>query len=356
MSAARAAESAVLFAWVGDMHLEEPGRPNHAAALHVVEELDTLVKPDFVQFPGDNVQHARDVEWALFKDLTDRLHLPWHALVGDHDAHHDGGCHAFRAHVGPTHKAFSLAGRRFVLLNTNEVRPVGLSAQQTLWFRYEVDAALARGERVVVFQHHYPFKVNESYAGPGIDAWREVVQTRPIEAVFCGHTHYGQVANDGRNVYVATRSIGDPEGGAAGYALVHMQGDDLALVRRSVEDRGPLALITHPRNLVLCTGPQHIVSGPDDVRVRAWSREAVTSVRMRLDGGAWAELAASGAGEWRASLPGDTLAKGLHTLEAQVRDASDATGTDRITFQVDRSRRFTAVPRVEPSVEATKYC
>ena len=232
--------SPIVFAWVGDMHLEEPGRPNHLAAQHVVEELNGLVRPDFVQFPGDNVQHARDVEWKMFRELTGKLEVPWHALVGDHDAHHDGGCHAFRAQVGDTHRAFSLHGVRFVLLNTNEFHPLGLTGQQVHWFRYEVEAALDRGERIVVFQHHYPFKVNETFDGPGVAGWRKIVQTRPIVGVFCGHTHYGQIANDGRNVYVATRSIGDPEGGAAGYALVHLHGDDLAVVRRTVDDRGPI--------------------------------------------------------------------------------------------------------------------
>jgi Icc protein len=346
----------IVFAWVGDLHLEEPQRPNHKAAEHVVAEIDAVLRPDFVQFAGDNVQHARDVEWTMFQELTGKLHVPWHALVGDHDAHHDGGCHAFRAHVGDTHHAFSLKGTRFVLLNTNEFRPMGLSGGQALWFRYEVDAALDRGERVVVFQHHYPFKVNETYDGPGVAAWREIVQTRPIAGVFCGHTHYGQIANDGRNVYVATRSIGDPEGGAAGYAVVHLQGDDLAITRRTVDDRGPIVLITHPRNHVLCTVPRHIVSGPDECRVRAWSAEPVTAARFRLDGGAWSPLEPAGNLEWRSGIPGDRLAKGIHALDVEVSDAKKATGSDRITFQVDRSGRFTSVPRAEPSVAETKYC
>lgn len=350
------APSPVVFAWVGDLHLEEPGRPNHRAAHHLVEEIDAVVKPDFTQFPGDNVQHAREVEWPLFHELTGKLHGPWYALVGDHDAHHDGGCHAFRAEIGATHRAFSLKGFRFILLNTHEFHPIGMSSAQALWFRYEVDTAIDRGERVVVFQHHYPFKVGESYDGPGLAAWRETVQTRPIVGVFTGHTHYGQIANDGRNVYVATRSVGDPEGGAAGYAVVRLDGDDLSIVRRTVDDRGPLVMITHPRNHVLCTSPKHIVAGPDEVRVHVWSKEPVTAAEARLDGGAWAPLGACGAGEWSGPIAGDRLAKGTHVLEARAIDSAQAAGTDRITFQVDRSGRFTSVPRVEPVVPETKYC
>jgi hypothetical protein len=237
-----------------------------------------------------------------------------------------------------------------------EFRPLGMTDAQVLWFRYEVDAALERGEKVVVFQHHYPFKVCETFDGPGIAGWREIVQTRPITAIFSGHTHYGQIANDGRNVYVATRSIGEPEGGAAGYAVAHLQGEDLAIKYRTVEDKGPLAMITHPRQFVLCTGAKHIVSGPDEVRVRAWSKEPVAVAQFRIDGGAWSDLEACGTNEWRGPIPGDRLTKGEHALEVQVVDSSQAAGTDQITFQLDRSARFTAVPRVEPAVAATKFC
>jgi len=212
---------AVVFVWPGDLHLESPERPNHKTAQWMADEVNELIKPDFVQFAGDNVQHAREGEWALFKNLTSKLKMPFHALVGDHDAHHDPGCHAYQTNVGATYHAFTVGGYRFICLNTMQYRPLGLSEEQVIWFRYEVDAALARGERVVVFQHHYPFQVWEDFGNqPGMAAWREIVQTRPIVALFAGHTHYGQIANDGHHVYVATRSIGDPESGPAGYAIV----------------------------------------------------------------------------------------------------------------------------------------
>src|SRR3712207_8945028 len=51
----------------------------------------------------------------------------------------------------------------------------------------------------------------------------------------CSSDLYGQVANDGRNIYVTTRSIGDPEGGSAGYAVMHLEGEDLAFTHRAFE-------------------------------------------------------------------------------------------------------------------------
>jgi 3',5'-cyclic-AMP phosphodiesterase len=346
----------VLFVWPGDLHLETPDRPNYQTALWMTNEINDVIKPDFVQFAGDNVQHARDNEWELFKDVTSKLKMPFHAVVGDHDAHHDPGCHSYQAHMGATYHAFTVGGYRFICLNTNQFKPVGLSDEQVIWFRYEVDAALAREERVVVFQHNYPFQVWESYAGPGIEDWRNIMQTRPITALFAGHTHYGQMANDGRNVYVTSRSIGDPEGGSAGYAIVHLDGDDLAVTYRTSEAPGPIAMITHPRRIILATKAEHIVTGPAECHVRGWSAVPITSTQARIDDGPWSEMSKTDEMSWSFPIPGDTMAKGEHTLEVRLVDQNDAEGTDRITFATDLSGRYTAYPMVEPVVKGTKFC
>jgi hypothetical protein len=208
----------------------------------------------------------------------------------------------------------------------------------------------------VIFQHNYPYQIWEDYAGPGIDEWRAVVQTRRVEAIVCGHTHYWQVANDGRNVTVATRSIGDPEGGPPGYALLYFRGDDLAMTFRSVDDRGPVVLVTHPRERLLATGPRHVVRGPDRVVVRAWPEPGVAAVHYRIDEGAWSDLEPAGHGQWSGSLPGDRLAKGEHVLEVIAVTPDAAEGCQRIGFMVDPTGRYTAVPEARPVVTSTAFC
>jgi 3',5'-cyclic AMP phosphodiesterase CpdA len=323
----------------------------------MADEASTLIRPDFVQFAGDNVQHARAEEFRLFDEVTARLTVPWRALVGDHDAHQDPGAHAYQSRYGATYHATSLRGFRFISLNTMQYKPLGMSPEQLLWFRYEVDGAVQRGERVVVFQHHYPFQIWEDFlSAPGMAAWREIIQLRPIHALFAGHTHYGQMANDARNVYVATRSIGEPEGGPAGYAIVTLDGDDLAVTYRSVEDRGPALQITHPRRTILATRAAHIVTGPAECRVRCWSALPVTRAEGRVDEGAWQPLAGTGDGGWTMPIPGESLGKGEHHLEVRAVDESGATGGDAVRFMVDRSGRFNAVPAVDPPVHYTKFC
>ncbi len=185
----------VVIALPGDLHLTDAGRENHRIAALVVAQINELVCPDFVQFVGDNVQDATDAQFRLFTSVTRALRVPWFALVGDHDVHGDPAANGFRTHVGKPWGSLTLHGFRFVRLNTQEARPVGMLAAQTAWFRTQVDEALASGDRVVIFQHNYPYKVWETFDGPGLDAWRETVQTRRIAPILTGHTHYGQTAN-----------------------------------------------------------------------------------------------------------------------------------------------------------------
>jgi len=346
----------ILFVVPGDLHLTEPGLDNHNVAHWVIGEVNDLIRPDFVQFIGDNVQDATEDQFRLFDELRGRLDVPHFALVGDHDVKGDPEAKGFRAPLGNTYGSSRLRGFRFVRLDTQQSKPLGISSEQIQWFRDEVDAALAEGERVVIFQHNYPYQIWENFEGPGIDDWRAIVQTRPIQAIICGHTHYGQVANDGRNVVAATRSIGDPEGGPPGYLIGYVRGEDFALTYRTIEETGPLILVTHPRESLLATGPAHVVSGSDQIRVRTWSRTPVEEVRGRIDDGGWFLFESREEGEWSAPLPGGGLAKGEHALVVEVLDRDGGQGRRQLDFAVDPTGRYTAVPSARPRATETRFC
>lgn len=338
----------------GDLHLTEAGLPNHETALWAMDQANDFIRPDFVQFIGDNVQDGTDAQFDLFLALARKLQLPWCALVGDHDAHGDIRATRFVERVCHPYGAASLGGFRFLRLNTQEARPVGLGDEQLAWFREQAADAEASGEKVVIFQHNYPYQIWEDFSGPGIEDWRALVQSRPIQAIITGHTHYWQVANDGRNVFATTRSIGDPEGGPPGYTLAAFDGNDFAATYRSIEDRGPLVLITHPREAILATGPSHVVNGVDEVRALVWSTGAVQRVEFNVDQGAWTAMEYDSARWWRASLPAYRLAKGTHRLVVRVVAAQAA--ENAIDFAVDPTGRYTAVPVVRPVVTATQFC
>jgi Icc protein len=341
----------------GDLHLTEAGLENYRTAQWMIDEVNRIIRPDFVQFIGDNVQDATPAQFHLFRSLYSQLQMPWFALVGDHDVCKRTGLAPYREYVGEPYGSLRLRGFRFLRLNTLEHRPLGLSESQIRWFEEEIAQATAAGERIVVFQHHYPFKVCETFAGPGIDAWRALVQTNRIAAIFTGHTHYGQIANDGRNVVVTTRSIGDPEGGRPGYRLVYLHGDDLAVAYRTVDDGGrPLVLITHPRCRLTATGPEHVVRGEDRCRVRIWSAQPLREVRGRFNEGGWFALERESEELWTCPLPGDEFVKGGHIFEVQAIDSVGQAGRQHLDFTVDATGRYTAVPGVHPYVASTAFC
>ncbi|HVW02641.1 MAG TPA: metallophosphoesterase [Planctomycetaceae bacterium] len=364
----------------GDLHLTTRDQPNYGAAVHAIDEINTLLRPDFVQFIGDNVQDADEEQFRLFRELTGKLTCRHFALVGDHDICGDARAPLFREYLGSPSGSFTHKGIRFIRLNTLEIPQLGFSDEQLRWLGAELEEARQQQERVVLFQHHYPYKVCEEFTGPGIGRWRELVDEHRPTAIICGHTHYAQTANNGRNIAVATRSIGDPEGGPPGYLVVHLEDDDLALAYRTIEDSGPLLLITHPRDLLLATGPEHIVSEDDEIRVRIWSNEPIAMVTASLDEGPAFALDRAAAGEWRGFLDATRMAKGEHTLcvEALTTDEvsqmhrvdlaraardqqppaglSGARTRQTLAFFFDPTKRFTAVPSASPTVRTTAFC
>ncbi len=340
----------------GDLHLTEPGLENHRVAQWMVEDVNRIIKPDFVQFIGDNVQDATPEQFRLFDDLRLRLNSPHFVLVGDHDVKGDSSAEEFRRNVGAPYGSHSLRGFKFIRLNTQESRPLGISKEQIAWFREEIELALAADERIVIFQHNYPYQIWENFSGPGIDAWRTIVHTRRVETIVCGHTHYWQIANDGWNVAIATRSIGDPEGGPPCYTLLYLHEDDLAVTYRTVEDRTPLVLITHPRARILATSAHHVVKAADEVRVCTWSDNRVSSVRYRVSDAAFSDMEPRGNGVWSGPLKSDRLSKGVHALEVIATSVDGTEASERLGFMFDPTGRYTAVPEAQPAVVSTAFC
>ena len=74
----------------GDLHLTEPDLENHRVAHWVVDEVNGLIRPDFVQFIGDNVQDATErTVPTLQRDSRPACKSRTSRLVGDHDVKDD---------------------------------------------------------------------------------------------------------------------------------------------------------------------------------------------------------------------------------------------------------------------------
>lgn len=346
----------VCFAWMGDLHLTEPGCLSERVARRFLQELESWVRPDFVQFAGDNAQEATDGQFACFQQLRQGLTVPNFSLVGDHDVHHDPEGASYLRWVGEPCGVLTLGNYRFVRLNSLNPPPLGFAEEQLDWLEQQCREARSAGQILVWLQHHYPFKVCEAYMGPGIERWRHMVETYEPLAVFCGHTHYGQVANDGRRIFVASRSIGDPEGGPPAYTLAHLQGDRLALAVRQANQAGPLVLITSPCSTLLATRGEHVVQGAGEVEVRIWSEHPVLQVAGRVDNLPWLKFCQQSNGYWSAALDTEGWMKGNYRLSVSAYADNGTVGEQSIEFRFDPTGRWAPVPRVDRDVVITEFC
>jgi hypothetical protein len=95
-----------------------------------------------------------------------------------------------------------------------------VSADQLNWVKHELQTATDAGLSKVLLLHCYPSDLKASGA-----ELIELIRNCDVSLIDMGHTHYNEVANDGRTLYPATRSTGQTEEGPVGYSLTNIDGD-----------------------------------------------------------------------------------------------------------------------------------
>ena len=203
----------------GDLHIDGKDEPNYTDFQTLVDEANSHLMPgiDFALLPGDNADNGTADEYALVREALGRFALPFHAITGDHDRA-GGNLDLFQEYLSPSlYQSFSLQGYHFVLLNSLAVwNPprFGLGSGQLSWLHQELAGAAARKSPSVLFMHAYP-----SEHGADADALRSLIADHEVLLVEMGHTHYNELANDGRTIYAATRSTGQIEEGPPGVSV-----------------------------------------------------------------------------------------------------------------------------------------
>ena len=171
--------------------------------------------PDFVYVPGDNADNGRPEQYALAKRLLAPLPAPVHVMTGDQDME-GGSLAAFYADTGAERlpKAIDAGGVRCLFLDICGSGDGGpdfrLGAEQHTWLVDQLKTAA--GGRCALFMPTYPADLR----GAGeTQAINEAIAAREVLLVDMGHTHYNELANDGRTIFAATRSTGQIEEGPA---------------------------------------------------------------------------------------------------------------------------------------------
>jgi 3',5'-cyclic AMP phosphodiesterase CpdA len=175
-----------------------------------VTEVNTL-GPDLVMTVGDlvsgyNQKNRWLKEMREYKEIVNRLRMPWFPVAGNHDTYwrgegkpeneHDGN---YEKHFGPLWYAFEHKNCWFIVLYSDEGNPdTGeksfakpecqvMSPQQTHWLRDTLKLT-TKAPHVFVFVHH-PRWLGGHYG----DSWKEThgifQKAGNVSAVFAGHNH-----------------------------------------------------------------------------------------------------------------------------------------------------------------------
>lgn len=198
------------FAIVGDTQLRFDDARDAVAAANGVEGLAFVVQI------GDLTHLGLLEEYRQMREVFEGLSVPFFVAIGNHD-HLGNGRAIYERMFGPVNSAFTFAGTRFLLLDTNS-REVGFdgSVPDLGWMRSRLTGATAsdctalanstvgrQGAAPVVVFAHVAADVAEFDAA----LWPEyaaLLQQGGVRASFHGHEHrFRSGAHDGVPFFVA---------------------------------------------------------------------------------------------------------------------------------------------------------
>ncbi|MCJ2072038.1 metallophosphoesterase [Methylobacterium sp. J-030] len=289
------------FAHIGDLHLEHPADRNAIDLGEILTEVDGLHKHgllDFAYLPGDLAEDGRAAQYEiLIRALAAHPTLPIRLIAGDHDRQHgtmtefdalfarvmgsrQGGGHRPRGHDLPRpqtpayvphyYYAETIAGVRCLFLDMISAgygrKGFGLDFRlgpyQLDWLRGELAAAAEDGLPRAVFTHTYP----DDLEGSEKAALAGLIRGHGVRLVEMGHTHYNELAHDGRTLYASARSVGQNEDGSVGYAVAAIDGAVTSWRFKPLDQDLPIVMITSPADRRLAT---EALAPGRDIAVRA---------------------------------------------------------------------------------------
>ncbi|KMO11121.1 metallophosphoesterase family protein [Methylobacterium platani] len=273
------------FAHIGDLHLTRAEADNARDFSAIVAQIDETEGLDFVFVPGDNADNGLPEQYALVRAGLDGLRLPVHVITGDHDME-GGSLDAFYAGLGARRLPYAVDVRGVRCLFLDMCGPgtggpdFRLGADQVAWLAAELERAGPRD--CALFMHSYPADLK----GEGeADRVAALIHRGPVRLVEMGHTHYNELANDGRTVYAATRSTGQIEEGPVGYAVAALDGGVVSWRFKELARPWPFVLITAPADRRLAFDAGHVVG--ERFTLRALVLGAAERVEFRIDDGPW---------------------------------------------------------------------
>jgi 3',5'-cyclic-AMP phosphodiesterase len=375
------------FAHIGDLHLERADAAHAADLRAILAEVSGLHRNrllDFAYLPGDLAEDGQAEQYALLREALDRHpDLPVRLIAGDHDRQHGtladfdalfaqvagsprGGGHAARRHDLPRPRqpssvtqyyyAETIAGVRCLFLDMISAgygeKGFGLDFRlgpgQLAWLGAELARAADQGLPSAVFTHTYP----DDLQVPGERAaLAGLIRHHGVRLVEMGHTHYNELAPDGRTLYAAARSVGQNEDGSVGYAVAAIDGAVTSWRFKPLDRALPFVMITCPADRRLATAPLDAPDGRITVRALVLSDrpQADWCCCVRVDGGPPHPMAPDGPRTVDARIP---WPEGASRLAVSVTDGSGNADAEVIE---PVARTFAPPPAPErPGSDATR--
>ncbi len=337
----------LIYAHLGDLHLTSSKEQHFTDLLAIAAEIELQCRRqlDFVYLPGDIADNGKAEEYALVHTALKMLGQPVHAITGDHDMASGNLDNFLSAYSGghgfpPLPFGVTHGGVRCLFLDICGPGRGGpdfrLGDRQMAWVEQQLASAEAAEEPAAVFMHGYP-------ADLVLPAEKErlnrLLAGRHVHLVDMGHTHYNELANDGRTIFAATRSTGQIEEGPVGYSLTAIDGGGVSWQFKPLEEVFPVAMITAPadRRLVVDQDdPAQVVGGAFEVHAVVFGADRVAACRYRIDDGAWQAMTSPQADDrlWRARArsPGGRW----FSLAVRAETAAGEVAEDRIEVAAER--------------------
>ena len=261
--------------------MAEAGAQNDVDLQLIVHEINSAFAGSisFVYLPGDNADDGSRSAYEVVRRSLDQLKAPWHAIVGDHDVHEKSFDNFQSFMSAETRYAFTVGRVRFVAMNAFDVpdpKSFAVLPEQVHWVERELGAATEAGLTKVVLLHCYPSDLKT-----GREEVADLVRKHDVRLVDMGHTHYNEIANDGRTLYTATRSTGQMEEGPVGFSVTNI--DNGVVSWRFLElGKLPAIVITSPCDERLRTKFDEPLSGHLKVRAKVWGDAEIVEVEAAL--------------------------------------------------------------------------
>jgi 3',5'-cyclic-AMP phosphodiesterase len=337
-------DEAGVISWVhfGDLHMTKAGEQNHLDLAEIVNEVNRAFagSVSFAFMPGDVADDGSRAAYGVVRGELDRLNVPWCAIVGDHDVHEKSFANFLEVMSERTHYAFTVGSVRFVAMNAFDVPHPGsfaVNAEQLAWVKRELQTATDAGQTRVLLLHCYPSDLKV-----GGTELMEVLRNFEVSLIDMGHTHYNEIANDGRTLYSATRSTGQIEEGPVGYSVTNID-DDVVSWRFIELGKLPVVVITSPSDERLLTKSREIPQGTLRVRAKFWGDVEAVKATAHLDGQLLPMNRVDDSQVREAEVP--TPHEGIHPLHVSFEDAHGKVASDEIRIAVGQRTERESVER-----------